>query len=163
MEFLKAKELKLNEAGYLVSAVTGKPINNNSYYKQQKAAEYVVKLAEKIKDKNFKQVNVDCLDQVKKELTEELSTRQSYVYVNQPSEPKSKVFDDLVNYALKFSSFEDEKLKTNQINENMNEFNTIYDVENVGEYFNQEIVKLNKIYTIKEILNAVTEISNKVG
>lgn len=163
MEFLKAKELKLNEAGYLVSTVTGKPVNNNSYYKQQKAAEYVVKLAEKIKNKNFRQVNIDCLDQVKKELTEELSKRQSYVYVDQPSEPKSKVFDDLVNYALKFSSIEDEKLKVNQINENMNEFNTIFDVENVGEYFTQEIVKLNKIYTINEILNAVTEISNKVG
>jgi hypothetical protein len=37
----------------------------------------------------------------------------------------------------------------------MNQFNKINDVEQVGDYFSEGLVKLNKIYTIEEILAAV--------
>ena len=39
----------------------------------------------------------------------------------------------------------------------MQQFKTLQDFETVGLFFDQGIVKLNKIYTVEEILNAVTE------
>ena len=37
----------------------------------------------------------------------------------------------------------------------MNEFNSIADIESVGDYFTEGLVKLNKIYSISEIQFAV--------
>lgn len=163
MEFLKLNELSLNPAKYLVSTVTNKPVNNRNFYNQQKDAEMIIKLSEKIKDKNFKQVEVDCIESIKKEVIEELNSTKLIEYRKVPEAPKSKTLDELVNYALNFNKFEDEKSKIEEINKTMNNYNTIYDVENAGEYFHEDIVKLNKIYTISEILEAVTLISNKLN
>ena len=56
---------------------------------------------------------------------------------------------------MNFAKFEDEKGKVEQINLFMQEFNAISDVESVGDYFSEGVVKVAKLYTIDEILKAV--------
>lgn len=153
MEFLTLKQLTLNPAGYLVSTVTNLPVTHESFVKQQKNAEYFVKLADAIKDKNFKHVSVDDLQSIKKSVLASL-TNDKTVYVNAPSKPTNKIADELAAFALEFDAYYDQTATVEQINRLMNEFNTINDVEKVGDYFTQGVVKLNKIYTIEEILVA---------
>jgi len=154
MEFLTSKGLDLNAAGYLISKDTKKPVNHAEFVKQQQAAEYTVKLAEAIKDKNFKSEKVDNLDAIKAEVRAAMSNN-TRTYVAEPTKPTSKVQDELVKYALDFLDFEDSKSESAEINKLMNEFNTINDVESVGDYFSEGVVKLNAIYSIKTILAAI--------
>lgn len=155
MQFLKSNQLELNPAGYLVSKVDGKPVNHPLFVMQQRAAEYTVKLAEAIKDKNFKQGNVDNLEAIKQEVLISISNASTRNYVSEPKEPVSKVQDELTKHALDFVKFLEKKEETSKVNSLMNQFNKIDDVENVGDYFEEGLVKLNEIYTIKQILAAI--------
>lgn len=161
MEFLTAKQLELNAAGYLISKDSKKPVNHVDYVKQQKSAEYIVKFAEAIKDKNFTASKVDNLQAIKASVIAAINdTAKSYV--SAPSKPTSKIQDELVKYALDFVNYEDSKVETSKMNEIMNEFNKIDDVESVGDYFTEGVVKLNAIYSIKQILAAVKITADKL-
>ena len=161
MEFLTAKQLELNAAGYLISKDSKKPVNHVDFVKQQKSAEYIVKFAEAIKDKNFTASKVDNLQAIKASVIAAINdTAKSYV--SAPSKPTSKIQDELVKYALDFVNYEDSKVETSKMNEIMNEFNKIDDVESVGDYFTEGVVKLNAIYSIKQILAAVKITADKL-
>jgi hypothetical protein len=155
MEFLKSSELTLNPAGYLVSKTSKKPVTLESFVKQQQNAEYIVKLASAIKGKTFKVGKTDDLEAIKASVREEIYTSRVINYVEAPNKPTSKVKDELVKFALDFVQYEEDKSKVSNINTFMNQFNSINDVETVGDYFSEGLVKLNKIYTIKEIQEAV--------
>lgn len=161
MEFLTAKQLELNAAGYLISKDSKKPVNHVDFVKQQKSAEYIVKFAEAIKDKNFTASKVDNLQAIKASVIAAINdTAKSYV--SAPAKPTSKIQDELVKYALDFVNYEDSKIETSKMNEIMNEFNKIDDVESVGDYFTEGVVKLNAIYSIKQILAAVKITADKL-
>lgn len=161
MEFLTAKQLELNAAGYLISKDSKKPVNHVDYVKQQKSAEYIVKFAEAIKDKNFTASKIDNLQAIKDSVIAAINdTAKSYV--SAPAKPTSKVQDELVKYALDFVNYEDSKIEASKMNEIMNEFNKIDDVESVGDYFTEGVVKLNAIYSIKQILAAVKITADKL-
>lgn len=155
MEFLKNTDLDLNPAGYLVSKTSKKPVKHVDFIEQQKKAEYVVKLADAIKGKTFKAGKLDDLEAIKKEVRDAIGKTAQNKYVDDPSKPKSDVKDQLVKYALDFVQYSEDKSKADKVNEFMNQFNSINDVEQVGEYFDEGLVKLSKIYTISEILAAV--------
>lgn len=156
MEFLKSTELSLNPAGYLVSKTSKKPVNHEAFVKQQKAAEFTIKLAEAIKDKTFKCGEVSSIDTIKNEVLAAISAKNIKEFVATPSKPVSKVNDEMVKYAMDFVKFEDKKSEIDKINSVMAEFDVIDAVEEVGDYFSESLTKLTKIYTIKEILAAVT-------
>jgi len=161
MEFLTAKQLELNAAGYLISKDSKKPVTHVDFVKQQQSAEYIVKFAEAIKDKNFTVSEVDNLQEIKASVMAAINdTAKSYV--SEPAKPTSKVKDELVKYALDFVNYEDSKVEVSKINEIMNEFNKIDDVESVGDYFSEGVVKLNAIYSIKQILAAVKITAEKL-
>ena len=155
MEFLKASELGLNPAGYLISKSSGKPVNHSRFVGQQKAAEYVVKLAEAIKDKTFKSEKLDNLCEIKAAVRAAIDAKDIKEYVATPSKPTSKVNDELVQFALDFVNFDSKKLEAAQINNMMAEFDAIEGVEAVGDYFEEGLTKLNAIYSIETILAAV--------
>ena len=155
MDFLTSKNLVLNPAGYLISKETKKPVTHSDFVAQQKAAEYIVKLADAIKDKNFKSGKVDNLDEIKASIMASINAKNIKEYVATPSKPTCKAKDDLVKFALDFVNFEDNKAEAEQINKLMSQFETIEAVESVGDYFSEGLVKLSKIYTIAEILAAV--------
>jgi hypothetical protein len=162
MEFLKSNELSLNPAGYLVSNASKKPVIHSEFVAQQMKAEYFVKLADAIKDKNFTPNLGDNLSAIKSEVLASLQQGKRS-YVETPAEPKNKIVDELAAFALKFDSYHDEVATSEQINSLMNEFNTISDVESVGDYFTEGVVKLNHIYTIKDILAAAKIQVAKLG
>jgi hypothetical protein len=155
MEFLTSKDLSLNAANYLISSSSKKPVAHLEFVKQQQAAEYLVKLAEAIKDKTFTESKVDNLAAIKAEVLRSIKEATVVQYATAPTEPTSALLDELVKYAEDFDSYHDTKVSVSKINEFMNQFNKINDVEQVGDYFSEGLVKLNKIYTIEEILAAV--------
>lgn len=163
MEFLKSTQLELNPANYLVSKTTGKPVNHAEFVAAQKRAEYVIKLSEAIKDKNFTANKVDSLSAIMLEVSRSLAAANKVAYVAEPTKPTSAVKDELVKFALDFDKYEDEKITATKVNEFMNEFNAINDVEKVGDYFTEGVVKLNKIYTVADVLAAVKSNVAKLG
>lgn len=152
--FLKLNGLSLNPAGYLVDKKADKPVTHAAFIDQQNKAHYVVSLAEAVKGKTFKASKVDNLEAIKAAVRASM-TNDTRSYADAPTKPTSKVNDEMVEFALNFAKFEDEKGKVEQINLFMQEFNSIKDTEEVGEYFSEGIVKLAKIYTTAEILSAV--------
>lgn len=155
MQFLKLNEISLNPAGYLVSTETNKPVNHKEFAEQQKRAHYVCSLAIAIKDKNFKPCKVDNLDEIAKQVQADIDAKDVTNYVAAPEKPTSKVQEELVQFALDFASYGDKKEQTDKINTFMQTFNAINNTEQFGEYFSEGLVKLNKIYSISEILEAV--------
>jgi len=155
MNFLKISDLQLNPAGYLVATETNRPVNHKEFVEQQKRAHYVVKLADAIKDKNFKPCKVDSLDVIAKQVQAEIDATDVINYVTAPAKPISQVNEELVKFALDFASYGDAKEQADKINTFMQTFNAIQGVQEVGDYFTEGLVKLNKIYTIDEILEAV--------
>jgi len=163
MEFLTSKNLSLNKAGYLVSTESKKPVTHADFVSQQKAAHYLVSLSEAIKDKTFSVSQGDNLAAIKAEVLRSINAATVVKYATAPEEPSSKVIDELVKYATDFDSYHDGVEATDKINQIMNQFNSINDVESVGEYFSEGLVKLSKIYTIKEILAAAKIQVEKLG
>lgn len=155
MEFLESKNLELNKAGYLISKTSSKPVNHEAFVKQQKAAEFTIKLADAIKDKTFTVAKVDNLDSIKSEVLAAINAKSVKEFISTPSKPTSKANEELVKYALDFVKYEENKGDADKINSIMAEFDVIDAIETVGDYFSEGLVKLNKIYTIKEVLAAV--------
>lgn len=162
MNFLKLDELALNAAGYLVNKASNKPVNHASFVEQQRQAEYIVKLAEAIKDKNFSVNKVDNLASIKAEVKASIANTTKK-YVTDPTKPVSAVNEELIKFAMEFNNYEDVKEVNVKINEFMNQFNSINDVETVGEYFSEGVVKLNALYTTDQILAAVKSNVAKLG
>lgn len=163
MEFLKSENLSLNSAGYLINTATNKPVTHVEFVNQQKAAHYLVSLAEAIKDKTFTVGKVDSLNAIKKEVLANINKATVVQYATAPIEPTSKVFDELIKYAEDFDKYHNGVEATDKINQIMNQFNTINDVETIGEYFFEDLVKLSKIYSISDILAAAKIHVEKIG
>ncbi len=155
MEFLKSKEITLNPAGYLVSKTTSKPVSHEAFVKQQKAAEFTIKLAEAIKDKTFTTAKIDNLSDIKAEVLAAINAKNVKEFVTSPTKPTSLANEELVKFALDFVKYDEDKSTVDKINSVMAEFDVIDAVESVGDYFSEGLTKLNKIYTIEEILAAV--------
>jgi hypothetical protein len=159
--FLKLSELSLNPANYLVST-DGKPVNHVEFVNQQRAADYIVRLAAATAGKTFKAGKVDNLDAIKASVRAAMADT-SHSYVAAPAKPTSAVNDEMVKFALDFVNYETAKEGASKVNEFMQQFNKINDVETVGEYFTEGVVKLNKIYSISEILSAVQSTIELLG
>ena len=155
MEFLTSKELGLNPAGYLINNKSNKPVTHIDFVQQQKAAEHVVKLADAIKDKNFKCGKTDNLEEIKAAVIASINAKSTKEYIATPTKPTSKVQDELTKLALDFVQFDIDSSQAKTINTLMDPFSSIEAVESFGDYFSEGLVKLNAIYTIKQILAAV--------
>jgi len=154
MEFLKSKEIKLNAANYLVSATTSKPVSHTAFVEAQKQAEYICKLAEAIKGKTFAAGKLDDLNAIKAAVKASINNTNQ-VYGIAPSKPTGDLTSKLADEAMAFLDFDSKKSKFEQINTFMQQFNAIKAIEEVGDYFECAVVKLNKIYEISEIQQAV--------
>lgn len=156
-EFLKVSEVSLINGGY-VSNVEGNPVNNEKFVIAQRRAEYVIKLAEATEGKDFKGKKPDSFEEISKSVVDSLNSSKVTKYVETPDEPKYTITEKLKKEALAFMSFSDEADLNKQINQKMTEFDAVHEFETFGLFFEQGIVKLNKIYTIKEILEAITKL-----
>lgn len=154
-KFVKNSELTLVNGGYLSTTADGNPpVTNAEFVAAQKRAEYVCTFAELAKGKNFKGVEVDSLDGLRAEVAKKLAS-QDTAYVKAPKKVAREITDKLAAEAKAFMNFTDESSKVEKINKFLQEFNIINEFETFGLFFEDGIVKLNKIYTMKEITTAV--------
>lgn len=155
--FLESKEVFVVK-GYLSSNKTKvQPIYNSEFIAAQKNAEWAITFAAKCVDKDFKGKAPDSLEEVRNQVREELSSK-GVEYVAKPTEVKQKLTEELKNEALAWLDYQKDTSKTEKINQFMQKFNVLYKFEEVGLFFEEDVIEIKKIYTVKEILDAVTSV-----
>ena len=155
--FVKKEELTLVNGGYLVIKEKETPVYNEQFIAVQKHAEWVVTFAEKAKGKDFVGKVPDSIESVKEEVRKALSSK-GVEYIKAPKKVKQDLTEKLQEEALAFIKYQGESSKTEKINKFLQQFNIIQEFEEFGLYFEEDICKLNKIYTIEEIVAAVTAV-----
>ncbi len=155
-KFLKKDQLQLINGGYL-SDMDGNPVFNNKFVNAQKTAEYVVTFAEMAKNKDFIGKEPDDLNEFQRTVYDSLIT-QDTEFIKIPNKPKMKITDSLANEAILFMTHLSDTNKIKEVNRYLQKFNIINDFENFGLFFDQNIVKLNKIYSMSEIVKAVKKV-----
>jgi hypothetical protein len=154
-KFIKVDGLQLINGGYL-SDSDGNPVFNADFVNTQRRAEYVVTFAKHAKNKDFTGKKADCLSECRKAVQEELAGKRPE-YLAVPSKPAKTMSNKLADEALKFMEWEESSSKVDKINGFLQEFNVLAEFEEFGLFFEDDIVKLNKIYTMAEITAAVEQ------
>jgi hypothetical protein len=154
-KFVKSAGIQLLNGGY-VSDKDGSPITNEAFINAQKRAEYIVTFAKHAKGKDFVGKKADSLDVLMAAVNAELA-EQTVEFVAKPKAVKKKLTEQIAEEAMAFMDFKDESSKVEKMNAFMAEFVILKDFEDFGLFFEDGIVKLNKIYTIKDIVTAVKE------
>ena len=154
MMFLKTKDLSLKNGGYLV---TGKdvPVTHAQFVSSQRRAHYLVTLSKEVKKASFETKAPDSFISIVEKVAKSF-VNQDYVYKELSEKPVRKITDSLKNEALEWLNFKGKKKASKKINRLMQEFNILKDFEEFGLYFSEGLVKLNAIYTIEEVLEAIT-------
>lgn len=161
--FVKKEALKLVNGGYLVAGDENTPVTHVAFIEAQRKAEYLDRLSKEVTGKTFKDIKGADIEQLKLKVLKDLKSTKVTSFIVEPTKPTTKVTDSLRAEALKFMDFEENLEKVSQLNQYMTEnFQTINEFEEFGLYFEEGIVKLNKIYTIKEILEFVTIIDKSL-
>jgi Holliday junction resolvase len=155
--FVKKDDLTLVNGGYVVTGEKETPMYNEEFIAVQKHAEWVVTFAEKAKGKDFIGKKADSIADVKLATMEALANKD-VEYVNVPKPVKMDLTAKLQKEAMDFINFQGETTKAKAINNFLQSFNILNDFETFGLYFNEDICKLNKIYTMEEVIKAVTEV-----
>lgn len=155
--FVKKEELALVNGGYVVTGKNETPVYNEQFITVQKHAEWVVTFAEKAKGKDFVGKQADSIADVKAEVIKALANK-GVEYVKSPKKVKQDLTEKLQEEALAFIKYQGESSKAEKINKFLQQFNIIQEFEEFGLYFEEDICKLSKIYTIEEIVKAVTEV-----
>jgi len=153
--FLKKADLQLINGGYVCDSKEN-PVTNLEFIKAQQHAEYIVTFAEMAKEKDFKGKKADCLIELTASVKNALKAKDT-VYVKAPSKVKKPLTKQLADEAMAFMSFEKDTSKVEKINLFLKQFDSLNEFETFGLFFEPGIVKLNKIYKMKEIIEAVKE------
>ena len=156
--FVKKGELKLVNGGYLAVGKKDKPVTNKAFIALQKRAEYIVTFAEMAKGKTFIAKKVDSVEDVKTAVLEKLETKNKITFVEAGKKVKTPTIDKLAKEALSFIEGKKDVSKVNQINEFLSEFELLSDFEENGLFFEEGVVKLDRIYTLEEVVNATKEV-----
>jgi hypothetical protein len=160
--FLKNNELQLINGGYL-SDSKGNPVSNDAFVKAQQHAEYIVTFANLAKGKDFNGKKADTLSSLENEVIKYLNEQRPVTFIEKPKEVSRPVTKSLAKEALAFIDFQETSSKVNKVNNFLQQFTVLHDFETFGLFFTQDIVKLNKIYTVAEIKQAVTEVIDLIA
>lgn len=152
-QFLKKGQVVLVNGGYLSNDKEA-PINNDAFVKAQKHAEYIITFAEMAKGKDFKGKQADSLEELKAAVTKSLADKD-VAFVEKPTEVTKKLSKQLADEAMAFVKYQGEATKVEKINKFLQDFVILKDFEDYGLFFEDGIVKLNKIYTLAEVVTAV--------
>lgn len=153
-QFLKNTEVELKNGNHLFAGET--PVTNVEFVQAQRQAEYIVTFARLAKGKSFKDVKAYNLGQLRMEVMDALAEKDVQ-FVQKPKAIDQPLTKQLADEAMSFVNFRESSNKVDQINAFMQQFKVLRDFEEVGLFFDQGIVKLNNIYTLEQVLSAVTE------
>ena len=156
-EFLTKDEVFVVKGYLSKDAKKVTPIFNKAFVDAQKHAEYVITFAEKAKGKDFVGKKPDSIAEVKDEVAKALN-KGGVEYVKKPKEVKKTIHKQLEEEALAFVNYDKSLGKVEKINKFLQQFNVITEFEEVGLFFEQDIVKLSGIYTIDQIVKAVESV-----
>ena len=154
MKFLKNNELELKNGGYLTSK-DGDAVTHPEFVKLQQEANYLVNLANTVRATDFEVKEAITFDQVVKQVTERLNNEKR-TYVSTPTPEKTPTLDKLQKEALAWLGNKEGEAKTEKLNRILQKFNTIAEYEDFGLFFSQGIVKLKELYSLEQIVEAVT-------
>lgn len=154
-KFLNSEDLQLLNGGYL-SDKAGNPVNHNKFVELQKSAEYLVTFAAVAKGKNFKEQKSVSSEELKAAVAKILAKKDIQFLDTKPV-TSGKITSQLREEAVKFMQGADENQKIGKINKFLQQYELLQDFENFGLFFEDGIVKLNEIYSIADIIEAVTE------
>ena len=157
-KFLKVKDVQLLNGGYL-SDGEGSPVTNVDFIIVQRRAEYIVTFAALAKDKDFVGKKADSLDDLRAEVASELATKAT-VFVKSPKKASKKLATALHDEAMAFMNWEGESTNVEKMNAFLQEFEILRDFESHGLFFDDGIVKLNKIYSLDAVVAAVKSTIN---
>lgn len=155
--FLKSTELSVQNGGYLTSK-DGNPVDNYQFREAQKHAEFIVTLAAAAKGKDFKGKKADSFENLREQILKQLSSKEVVEFVKEPKKVKQTTTESLRKEALEFVKYQEKVSDTKKINNFLQQFNIIREFETFGLFFDSSISKLNKIYTMDEIVEAVTSL-----
>lgn len=155
-QFLKVADLQLMNGGYL-SNKEGSPVSNSAFVAAQKHAEYVMTFAKLAKGKDFKGKKADSLFDLENEVITALSLKKR-TFVDKPTMTAGTLTAQLKEEALSFMNFAEDSSKVDKINSFLSKFETLAEFEEFGLFFEEDIVKLNEIYTMAEVVEAVTSV-----
>ena len=154
-QFIKKDGLALVNGGYLVNASTQEPVFHKEFVELQKRAEYVITFIQALEGKDLVGKKADSLDAIKKEVTDKLYGEQKISFLSEPTKVDTPTLDALTKEALSFVKNTEDKDRVAKINQFLQEFKLLKEFEDFGLYFEQsDIVKLNKIYTIQDLVEA---------
>ena len=155
--FVKKGQLKTVNGGYLVMDNEAEtPVYHQEYVALQQEAHYLVNLASKVKDVDFKGKKVTTFAEVVEGVKKELASK-ARTYVSAPTEVARPITDSLAAEALNWLNFQTQGSKAEKVNKIMQKFNIIAEFETFGLYFTTDkIAKLEKLYSVDEITEAVS-------
>ena len=162
-EFLSSKEVEVANGGYLFNTdKKPQPVTNEAFVVAQQQAEFVVTFAKMAKGKNFKTVKGVDLSAFTLSVYNSLQEKDAeYVSVPEPKKGKTQVA--LAKEALKYITDTEGKTTAIKVNAYLQQFNVLRDFEQFGLFFESGISKINKIYTVKEITQAVESVIELLG
>jgi hypothetical protein len=160
MQFIKNGDASLLKGGYLVQKGTETPIFHSEFVAKQRDAHAMVLLASKVKNSDMVGKPAVTFSSLQAEVNKELSTVAAKNYVSVPTEPETPTRTSLAQDAMAWLKFEQNKSEAEKTNTLLQKFNVISEYEEFGLYFNnEEIVKLEAIYTMEEIVAALTTLT----
>lgn len=160
--FVKKDELKLVNGGYVVLTNDETPVSNLEFIKAQKYAEYIVEFANEAKGKDFVGKKPDSLQDVRDKVRLKVDGNKDKKYIESSSAPKMDITKKLEKEALDFIKFSATKGNTDKVNSFLQSFNVINEFEEFGLFFEKDIVKLSRIYTMKEVIDAAKAVVDLV-
>lgn len=151
--FKKAGDLSLINGGYL-SGDDGAPLNHKEFVTAQREAHYLVTLAAKMKGKTFEVAKVDNIADLIAETKKELSGTADIEFVAAPKAPKGEMTKKLEEEALAFIGFHEKEEDNKFLNSKLQAFKIVKEFEDHGLFFKKGMVKLEKIYSLDEVIAA---------
>jgi hypothetical protein len=155
--FVKNGQLKTVNGGYLVMNNEAEtPVFHQEYVALQQEAGYLVSLASKVKDVDFKGKKATTFAEVVDGVRKEMATK-ARSYVSAPTETAQPLTTQLKDEALAWLNYQTQGTKAEKVNKIMQKFNLIAEFEEFGLYFSTDkIVKLDAIYSLDQIVEAVS-------
>jgi hypothetical protein len=141
--------------GYLTNGDDMKPIYNQEFVDAQLEGAKICFIADNLRGKDFSEK--ETLD-VNKHIISALydyCTVKDYKYTEAPKKVKTPVQDSLAKEAMLFHNNFQKTTLQDKINKRMQSFNILKDFEENGLYFDEGIVKLEKLITTTDIVEAL--------
>lgn len=160
MKFYNKEQITLMNGGYL-SDPEGNPVTNKKFIKAQRAASYVITLAELAEGKTFKAKEADSLEELFAAVKERMEAIPTVEFVKIGKAPEQPLTKQLKDEALAFIAHKDGEVITKKINDYLQKFVILQQFEEHGLFFTPAETPIRfqkKIYSMAEVIEATTKV-----